>query len=31
MSEYLKIENFGAIESIELEDIAPLTILIGES
>ena len=31
MNEYLKIENFGAIESIELDDIAPLTVLIGES
>ena len=31
MNEYLKIQNFGPIVFIELEDIAPLTILIGES
>lgn len=31
MKEYLKIRNFGPISDIELENIAPLTILIGES
>lgn len=31
MNEYLRIQNFGPIVDIELEDIVPLTILIGES
>lgn len=31
MSEYLRIENFGPICEVELEDIRPLTVLIGES
>ena len=31
MAEYLKIENFGPIVEIELEDIRPLCVLIGES
>ena len=31
MKEYLRIQNFGPIVDIELDDIAPLTILIGES
>lgn len=31
MSEYLLIKNFGPITEIELEDIRPLTVLIGES
>lgn len=31
MSEYLYIENFGPIIEVELEDIRPLTILIGPS
>ncbi len=31
MKEYLKIQNFGPIVDIELDNIAPLTILIGES
>lgn len=31
MAEYLKIENFGPIVDVELNDIKPLTILIGES
>lgn len=31
MNEYLRIENFGPIIEVELEDIRPLTILIGES
>ncbi len=29
MREYLKISNFGPIAVVELEDIRPLTILIG--
>lgn len=31
MNEYLRIQNFGPIVDIELDNIAPLTILIGES
>ncbi len=31
MNEYLKIQNFGPIVDIELDNIVPLTILIGES
>lgn len=31
MSEYLYIENFGPIIEVELENISPLTILIGQS
>lgn len=31
MSEYLRIENFGPIEEVILEDIRPLTVFIGES
>lgn len=31
MNEYLRIRNFGPIIDIELDDIVPLTILIGES
>lgn len=31
MNEYLRIQNFGPIADIELDNIAPLTILIGES
>lgn len=31
MNEYLRIQNFGPVVDIELDDIAPLTILIGES
>lgn len=31
MAEYLKIENFGPIVEIEMEDIRPLCVLIGES
>lgn len=31
MAEYLRIENFGPIVEIELEDIRPLCVLIGES
>ena len=31
MKEYLRIQNFGPIVDIELDNIAPLTILIGES
>lgn len=31
MAEYLRIENFGPIQEVELEDIRPLTVLIGES
>lgn len=31
MNEYLRIQNFGPIVDIELDEIAPLTILIGES
>lgn len=31
MSEYLYIENFGPIVEVELENIRPLTIMIGES
>lgn len=31
MHEYLKIENFGPIAFIELADIRPLTVFIGES
>lgn len=31
MNEYLRIRNFGPIVDIELDDIVPLTILIGES
>lgn len=31
MKEYLKIENFGPINEAELNDIRPLTVLIGES
>ena len=31
MIEYLKIRNFGPIEEVELDNIAPLTILVGNS
>lgn len=31
MAEYLKIENFGPIVDVELNDIKPLTVFIGES
>lgn len=31
MNEYLRIQNFGPIVDIELDNIVPLTILIGES
>lgn len=31
MNEYLRIQNFGPIVDIELDNITPLTILIGES
>ena len=31
MNEYLRIQNFGPIVDIELDEIVPLTILIGES
>lgn len=31
MTEYLKIKNFGPIEDVELDNIAPLTILVGNS
>lgn len=31
MTEYLRIENFGPIVEVELEDIRPLCVLIGES
>lgn len=31
MSEYLRIQNFGPIIDVELDNIAPLTVLIGES
>lgn len=31
MNEYLRIQNFGPIDDIELDHITPLTILIGES
>lgn len=31
MSEYLRVRNFGPIVDIEFDNIAPLTILIGES
>jgi len=31
MAEYLRIENFGPIVDIELNDIRPLTVFIGES
>lgn len=31
MTEYLRIQNFGPIVDIELDNIAPFTILIGES
>ncbi|MBO4806784.1 MAG: AAA family ATPase [Paludibacteraceae bacterium] len=31
MREYLKISNFGPIIEVELDDIAPFTILVGES
>ena len=31
MKEYLLIENFGPIREVELEDIKPLTVFIGES
>ena len=31
MSEYLRVKNFGPIVDIEFDNIAPLTILIGES
>lgn len=31
MTEYLRIKNFGPIVDIELDNIAPFTILIGES
>jgi len=31
MNEYLYIENFGPIVEVELKDIKPFTILIGES
>lgn len=31
MNEYLRIQNFGPIVDIELDNIVPLTVLIGES
>lgn len=31
MTEYIKIRNFGPIVDVELDDIVPFTILIGES
>ncbi len=31
MNEYLYIENFGPIVEVELKDIRPFTIFIGES
>lgn len=31
MAEYLRIENFGPIVEIEIDNIKPLTVLIGES
>ena len=31
MSEYLRIENFGPIDEVILDDIRPLTVFIGES
>lgn len=31
MTEYLRIENFGPIQEVILDDIRPLTIFIGES
>lgn len=31
MNEYIRIQNFGPIVDIELDNIVPLTILIGES
>lgn len=31
MNEYLRIQNFGPVVDIELDNIAPLTVLIGES
>lgn len=31
MAEYLRIENFGPIVEVELDDIRPLCVLIGES
>lgn len=31
MNEYLRIQNFGPVIDIELDNIAPLTVLIGES
>lgn len=31
MTEYLKISNFGPIVEVELDNIAPFTILVGES
>lgn len=31
MNEYLRIQNFGPVVDIELDNIVPLTILIGES
>ncbi|WP_455083967.1 AAA family ATPase [Porphyromonas endodontalis] len=31
MNEYLRIQNFGPIVDVELDNITPLTILIGES
>ena len=31
MNEYLRIQNFGPVVDIELDNIVPLTVLIGES
>lgn len=31
MTEYLKINNFGPIDEVELDNIAPFTIFVGES
>ena len=31
MAEYLRIQNFGPIIDIEIDNIVPFTILIGES
>ena len=31
MNEYLRIQNFGPVGDIELDNIVPLTVLIGES
>ena len=31
MNEYLRIQNFGPVVDIELDNIAPFTVLIGES